>query len=392
MNLELKFKVKRIEVELFVLLLIFIKPVMASTYPVLDNFINLARMAALVYLLARYFIGNHKLHRGLIYVGAYCIGMILPTIMYNGAYVKMGNYVVSALSAFMILLAYRKNMIDVIKITLFIFEVYIFINLFLMIIFPNGMYISENYKSWLLGMKNNFASYFLCAMCMRQLYDITVYGKIKWRWLYAALIISAALGGSSTLFVVMGVYFLLLYLSVTRFSKFINYYSLTVIYLVGFFSIVIFRLQNLFAFIIVDILNKDLTFTNRTYMWDKAIDAFMDNKLFGVGIQTGERWSKYIILEHSQVHNQILDYAFNGGIFLLIMVVLLNAFICKKLLSQKYDKAIVVLSIVTFLYHMTMLTESLYAFWMYLVFFIGLFAEDLVKARNSVAENTIVND
>lgn len=382
MNKKFSIKFCRIDIELLLMLLVLIKPACLYIYPTIENVVNVLRVLITLYLILKLI--RVKLSEPLLVVGFYCVAMLIPTIIYNGALIKAGNYIISALSAILLYIVYRKYIANIIKVVLFILEIYIFINLVLMLLYPDGMYIYDGYKSWLLGMKNGFSSYFLCAICMRLVYNSINNETKKGLGMFIAILISSLIGGSSTLLVVLALFLLLFCLSYTRFRKYLNYKFLTIFYMVLFFGIVILRFQNLFEFIIVDVLNKDLTFTNRTYIWDKAIRAFMNNKPFGVGIQSIENLSKYIVLEHSQVHNQILDYALNGGILLLSAAALLNVMLWKSMKSKRNEAVCIIISITTFLLHITMLTESLYSFWMYIVFFLGFFVNDIIENKEKI--------
>ena len=54
-----------------------------------------------------------------------------------------------------------------------------------------------------------------------------------------------------------------------------------------FYGIVLLRLQNIFSFIIQNILGKDLTFTGRTRIWDNAIEFIKARFIIGYGKETG---------------------------------------------------------------------------------------------------------
>lgn len=90
-------------------------------------------------------------------------------------------------------------------------------------------------------------------------------------------------------------------------------------------GIVFLRIQNIFRFIIEDILHKDLTFTGRTYIWDRAIELFCKSPVYGYGNLTQAQESR--ILGDVYCHNGFLEQLFRGGIgewfffFLIILFV-----------------------------------------------------------------------
>ena len=75
-------------------------------------------------------------------------------------------------------------------------------------------------------------------------------------------------------------------------------------------------LQNYFDFIIVDLLNRDLTFTGRTYIWDKAISLIKDNMVLGLGFSDMELRIKAIGIYHA--HSAYLNVLLESGIIGLI--------------------------------------------------------------------------
>lgn len=96
-------------------------------------------------------------------------------------------------------------------------------------------------------------------------------------------------------------------------------------------GIVVLRLQYLFTGIIVWILHKDLTFTNRTLLWDGAIRIISNDWLFGLGNPnavghtgwlTMSSWNSYqnqLVDIYFIAHNQFLEILVNGGIFSLAL-------------------------------------------------------------------------
>lgn len=86
--------------------------------------------------------------------------------------------------------------------------------------------------------------------------------------------------------------------------------------------IVFLRVQEIFSYVIVKLLNKDLSFTGRTNVWDRAIKMIARNPIIGYGYltQSGER----AILGDVYCHNALLEQFFRGGIpYFAIFVVMI---------------------------------------------------------------------
>ena len=60
--------------------------------------------------------------------------------------------------------------------------------------------------------------------------------------------------------------------------------TLVIISIVIFVSIVFLRLQEVFSYLIVNILGKDLTFTGRTVIWDYYINEIKNSWVIGYGV------------------------------------------------------------------------------------------------------------
>ena len=86
-----------------------------------------------------------------------------------------------------------------------------------------------------------------------------------------------------------------------------------------FFGIIIMRVQEYFAFIIVDMLGRDLTFTGRIDIWDKALKAFLGSPVFGMGEITSSESKALIGATHA--HNYYLDLLYKSGIFGLVIFI-----------------------------------------------------------------------
>lgn len=88
----------------------------------------------------------------------------------------------------------------------------------------------------------------------------------------------------------------------------------------GTITVVVLRLQELFSFLIVDILHRDLTLTTRTVVWDKAFDVIESAPLFGYGLEDSVTAQiRFGTVESS--HNFFLDQIYYGGVVALCLLV-----------------------------------------------------------------------
>lgn len=121
-----------------------------------------------------------------------------------------------------------------------------------------------------------------------------------------------------------------------------------------YLGIVIFRIQEYFSTLIVDILHKDVTMTGRTYLWDTAITYLIRKPLYGYGI------AAKMIERHGTMystHNLVLQILIAGGIVPILLFLSMYFVSCARLKrSRTVIKNVVIVSI--FIYLTALLTEA----------------------------------
>ena len=81
------------------------------------------------------------------------------------------------------------------------------------------------------------------------------------------------------------------------------------------------RLQdNEFArWLVIDVMDKDLTFTNRTYLWDAAIQCFAKSPVWGYGYVDADWFVANMTSRAVGPHNMILAVMIYGGVIALVL-------------------------------------------------------------------------
>lgn len=133
-------------------------------------------------------------------------------------------------------------------------------------------------------------------------------------------------------------------------------------YILAFMLTVLNRID-IFSFIIVNILHRDLTLTTRTTIWRITINKIVDKPIIGNGYMSGEQFESMLpSIIGINAHNTILMIAFIGGIVLSI------TFIWLLLASTaKYDNE--------------SMSDRL---WMIPVAFLGMFLRSQVEGGDAV--------
>lgn len=115
---------------------------------------------------------------------------------------------------------------------------------------------------------------------------------------------------------IVGLLLLYIFLDKTNrldtFNKIFNLKNMFVISLLLFVLIVFFNIQKYFSFIIVDIFHKDLTLTNRTYIWASCIEQIKNHILFGTGIMSFDNRLQLLSIYHA--HCNYLNVLLESGL------------------------------------------------------------------------------
>lgn len=275
----------------------------------------------------------------------------------------------------------------------FILYIYVLINFATVLLFPQGLYSDSVNEmstrieySWFLGYRNPQVRILLPAVSISFISDIVKYGRVKVKSLLLLIVslITIVLIKSSTALIGFSV-FILIYIVRMKWNIRVKPIWFLIYNAVFFVGIVILRLQNLFGFVIVDVLHKDLTFTGRTYIWDQALLRILKNPLLGNGATEFPIGSNFVA---THPHNFMLYLLVKSGLigFLLFVV---SAVICAKKLEKYQDSKIAQILIMEFcgFFSMTVtesMTEAIF-FWLIIIMGIcvdSIFGKENINDRN----------
>ena len=109
------------------------------------------------------------------------------------------------------------------------------------------------------------------------------------------------------------------------------------------------------VFLIKDVMGKEMTFTNRTVVWDAAGRLFADSPLIGYGWVPGNWYVAHMTNVAIGPHNFIYSVLVNGGIVLLCLLLLLVVVALKDVrIKSSYYSWIMVSGILTYAFMMLM--------------------------------------
>lgn len=277
---------------------------------------NLLQMAITFVYAFLVIVKNKRISKGIVTIIFFKIWILFSSYL-NGREIDITSFTRIIGFAFIIEYFY-KEMPQIIKALMLIFEIMIYYNLYTCL--KNGPDLFGSYYG-ALGYDNGFPVYLLAGMVVAYLYGKIMKKKLRPILLvliiHITLIITWCATGMVAIFAVdvliSGRKLLKINISLLK------GYFLLIIAEVG---IVFLRLQNIFSYIIVDLLKKDLTFTGRTEDWDRAL--FIIPKKIFIGYGEVSQEVEKSILGDVYCHNAILEQLFRGGViyFLLFMIII----------------------------------------------------------------------
>lgn len=207
-------------------------------------------------------------------------------------------------------------------------------NLLTMVIFPEGVFLTEltRNRAFLFGHKNSVPYYALLFFCVAIAGSAWSKRKNVWYVFYSACItiMTAVLSKSSTGIVVTVIAIVALFLYWFEFKFFTFDVRIPVYAIWGLnVSIVFFRIQSRFSYIIESLLEKKLDFTNRTMIWDRAIGQITKNPVIGHGNEFIEVVRQKLTLDST--HNTMLSCLYVAGIVGLVIYSLYILHIAKRI-------------------------------------------------------------
>lgn len=303
------------------------KPAFIDNLPYLDLLWNGVRAVVLMGVVVNCLpiIKSGKIKKYMFAVFIWGFSLLICTVIHRGS---LTNYILSIGMGLGIIISAEteltRNAYRFIHSVAIMLGCFIIINFITIILFPDGFYIVNNYAeiNGITMIKDQVPCYFLgfrnvmfTTIFPGIVINILDYNMMKKKSIIS--IISIACGVASFLIlwsatsITVSFIFILVYIISKKIEPKVLINTIYVIAIVFFIAIVLLRLQNLFSFIIVGILKKDLTFTNRVGIWDKAIKLIMTHPFIGYGYREHQYYIDTIGASHA--HNYYLDVWMRGG-------------------------------------------------------------------------------
>ena len=240
------------------------------------------------------------------------------------------------------------------------------INLILLFIMPKGFAFQvtaydglNKYDTFsnFISTDNTYAPFLICFLLLGELCKARISKKMYiGMWIIA--LITAIKIWSATCLIGLFVYILILFSrNIKNALGEINIRKIVIAFGVLFIFIYYFKIQNLFAFIFVNILGKDLTLTGRVELWGMSIEMIKDKWLIG----WGNKNNGAIILRgyyYWYAHNIVLDILLQGGVVTLASFAMLLGALKKQIKAYMRDDRVKKCLIAMVVFMILNLTES----------------------------------
>ena len=305
----------------------------------------------------------HKIEKYSALIIVFYALLLLSTIMGTKDYSTFFVCMIQGISATLFLeYEIRHNYVNIIKVLRNVLLAFLIVNLFLLLVAPNGFAGSGAQTYYFLGYRIGFTPFVVAELFFSFCYDFLTNTKLSRFTIfffflgYATVIIKNVSTG------IAGITIVLILITIFYFIKrCIDYKLFLILYGIVFIGIVFFEIQyksSTLSYFLIDVLGKeDLTFDNRTTIWAATILDFMKSPILGHG--SGALVSVNFVYSTPLLpaHNQILSILNEGGLLSLGIFILINLQIDKSIKKVKHSFLEIILLSFLAGYFLMMITE-----------------------------------
>ena len=392
-------KIKKRDLIMFILTLPIFRPMSMNFFPITTNIYFVLSMVTFVYVLLEVIKFKMKLSvvtdfiiiiEGIIFVS---------TIVNHGSLSNAFSNVISLIYIALLInwCVEKKQSESMIHSMMIHLELCTYINFATLILKPDGFFSRtilgySRTKEWFLGSDHYFIIWAIPAFLIAWIFKEYTGKKTRSYLLIIVTAITQFIKGSSTGIVGVALFFIWMLLPLIR--KLMTPSRCVVIATILFFSIVYFQSSDFLEPIIVDILGKDMTFTNRLEIWDNAIKAIIASPFIGHGVlyneqvvdllgmlQNGFRWEGA-----THCHCQFLQVGFKSGITglaLYVASIVLSFAKCKKSENRNLAQVATVCMFILCIISITEVYEYAQTYMLFILpYYINEISEQLYYNKN----------
>lgn len=304
---------------IFLAFFIFLKPLSVYYVDFLNKICNIIMfifiaLIGIVYI--KEVLTTKKISKIQIYIGSYMVMLLISTIIgtkdfsfFFKVYVK---WLAISIYVEMLIKNDLKKFLDTIRVYIFTITT---LNFASIIIWPNGFIQPDGVSIYFLGNDNTSTINLVLGALLMIFGDYYKEKKMSVITIFDIVMVTASYlitwSATGIVAVVIMVAFIIFLYKKNKFYKIFNSKTYLAISIILFIIIVILRLQNCFEYIIVDILKKDLTFSQRVYIWDNCLNRIVGAPVLGLGVQEFSSRLHQIGIYHA--HSTFLNVLLEGG-------------------------------------------------------------------------------
>ncbi|MCL1863985.1 MAG: hypothetical protein FWF78_10510 [Defluviitaleaceae bacterium] len=298
---------------------------------------NAWRLISIIIILVLYYMYG-KINKIIISVVLYLVSLFVATVYNNGSF--NGNFfryftfaaTVMGICLLINLLA-STNLRGLLRVLYCYLGLLFTINFISIIILSGGVDRGWDGAVYFLGNRNPMSVILIFTALITCVYSHVKKNRLSaWAYTVCVAVVISVIQVWSAMGVVMGVLFIFIVLIGRNkvFKKVLNVNVFLLVNVFLFFIITIFRAQEHFAFLIEQVLNRSLTMTTRTYLWDITLERIRYAPWLGYGL-SDDSW---ILMDGGlfHAHNIIFELIMRGGLITLISYLCI-VLCCRKTLS-----------------------------------------------------------
>ena len=377
---------------LILLLVTFISLQYVEQHHILNVIFNYGRIIASGIIVVIYFFSKTKFSMITIAISLVQIVFIFSTIMNNGNIVSCFNFSISIIMLCMLIeLCMYTDVLCLLDSLITIMAIITTINFVTVIMAPKGYYAPN---LWFIGGRNTgFGTTIFPYMTFLMLKSHFLYEKMNASVIFFMILNTVSIvivWSAGNIVGAMMFMFFIFFLYKKNNYKITNYISYVLFNIIYFFGIIIFRFQNYIAFVIVDLLKRDLTFSYRTLIWDRVLEWIALRSIIGNGIEYVEISRSKILFEST--HNFYLQTLYSGGFIAITLFVVILILMGKKLIVYKKSEFSNILSFAIFVILILMQNDSYLGIrTFYIIFVITYHMSDIIKQHEEYHQVKINN-
>lgn len=324
----MKLRVKRLSIlNFFLLLPLFKLGSFEYIAPWLDLLLDGILIVGFIYLLflrigvRRSF--NDKVFNGLILF--FAINLI-STLINKGVTLSVAKVFIRMMYCFLytsfVLLRDKDKVLFLLRMMEFLYA----LNLLCFITFPDGMYtmIGANgsfysNKVWLFGGKNIYIAYIILTFFILKLVkeNVCLTEKIIIYFFMTTNMFIVSRSGTGVLIYIALISYEVLNSERVKKKTYRSYWLVYILIIIFAFYMVVYSMDSQMMSLISNIINKDITFTGRTKIWQETIEYIKDKPWIGYGWQ--ENSVVVSSIGQATAHDKYLSLVYRGGILSLIL-------------------------------------------------------------------------